>query len=459
MGGKKQVKKSVHSSSANNIGCPKAANNTPNPAINAVPVNKTVPGVKEDLEKTEFKKEVQKLKIQLAAEASGHAKVATNFQNLKVEVVSLKDNNLSLQQELISKKKLLLESQKELEQTKTFLKKEQQLRKQAEANGKSEMAALTSKEQKLQVQVQGLLKRQEELHAMLALETNRRVSVEQELKRAKEIAAEEKKRVNSHHMSNQSGKCERQVPTVVRQLADQQHQPSLALREQVDNRQQMDQYLREELEQMKNFGKLKQMETSAHMSIHGLVGPLPHTPTVVKQAEKSSQLKEPHSQDRLFGTKENATKMDAETSLSGADATSLTPQPNTPRSQQTTSAHARLVERLQERGNLLPIAPSECSLLVMKLRTSRGGLSGLTMDQIEGEVRRLAKEDARLRERECPICLDLMITDANVPGQLLRCVQCNQAFHSKCLQGWASRCDAKSGKAGCPICRAGATGK
>ena len=158
-------------------------------------------------------------------------------------------------------------------------------------------------------------------------------------------------------------------------------------------------------------------------------------------------------------------------------------------SQQTTSAHARLVERLQERGNLLPIAPSECSLLVMKvlashfpvfsimlqLRTSRGGLSGLTMDQIEGEVRRLAKEDARLRERECPICLDLMITDANVPGQLLRCVQCNQAFHSRwrngenaifslnsslrCLQGWASRCDAKSGKAGCPICRAGATGK
>ena len=132
----------------------------------------------------------------------------------------------------------------------------------------------------------------------------------------------------------------------------------------------------------------------------------------------------------------NATKIDAETSLFGADAASLTPQPNTPRSQQTTSAHARLVERLQERGNLLPIAPSECSLLVMKvlashfpvlslmlqLRTSRGGLSGLTMDQIEGEVRRLAKEDARLRERECPICLDLMITDANVPGQLLRCV-------------------------------------
>ncbi len=31
--GKKQVKKSVHSSSANNIGCPKAANNTPNPVL------------------------------------------------------------------------------------------------------------------------------------------------------------------------------------------------------------------------------------------------------------------------------------------------------------------------------------------------------------------------------------------------------------------------------------------
>ena len=54
------------------------------------------------------------------------------------------------------------------------------------------------------------------------------------------------------------------------------------------------------------------------------------------------------------------------------------------------------------------------------------------MDQIEEEVRKLAKEEnARSRERECPICLDLMLTDANLPGHLLRCVQCNQAFHSR----------------------------
>ena len=56
----------------------------------------------------------------------------------------------------------------------------------------------------------------------------------------------------------------------------------------------------------------------------------------------------------------------------------------------------------------------------------------MTMDKIEAEVRKLAgEEDARSRERECPICLDLMLTDANLPGQLLRCVQCNHAFHSR----------------------------
>ena len=61
----------------------------------------------------------------------------------------------------------------------------------------------------------------------------------------------------------------------------------------------------------------------------------------------------------------------------------------------------------------------------------RGGLSGLTMDQIEEEVRKLAREDARSRERECPICFDLMLIETKIPGQLLRCVQCNHAFHSR----------------------------
>jgi len=465
--GKNKVKKSVPSSPANNIGCPKAANNT---VANAVPV-KPVPGgkltsVRKDVDKTWFKKEVEKLETQLVAEASGHAKVASNFQNLKIEMSSLKENNLGLQQELTSKKKLLFELQKELEQTKTFLNKEQQLRRQAEANGKSELAAMASKEQELQVQVQGLLKGQEKLQAALALETSQRLSVEQELKRVKAAAEEEKKRAISNQMRSQSGKLESRMPTVVRQLADQQLQPSLALchsREQVDNRQQIDQYLREEQEQMENFRKLKQMETgkmrsSAHMSIHGMVDPLPHTPTLVKQTVKSGQLKEPHGQERLFGKKQAIPA--SEITLSDAIASSQAPLlPNTSRSKQTTSAHARLVERLQERGNLLPIASSECSLLIMKLRTSRGGLSGLTMDQIEGEVRRLAKEDARSRERECPICFDLMLNDANVPAQLLRCVQCNQTFHSRCLEDWVSKSDAKSGKGGCPICRTGTAGK
>merc|ERR1719391_3008 len=103
---------------------------------------------------------------------------------------SLKERNLCLGEEVASKKKL----QKELEQAKTFLIKEQQLRKQSEANGKSELAVMASKEQKLQVKVQGLLKEQEELQAALALETKRRLSVEQELNRIKIAAEEEKKR-------------------------------------------------------------------------------------------------------------------------------------------------------------------------------------------------------------------------------------------------------------------------
>ena len=460
--GKNKVNKSVPSSPANNIGCPKAANITvtSKPVANAAqvkPANNTVPGgklanVKEDIDKTWFKKEVEKLEIQLAAEASGHAKVASNFQNLKVEMTSLKESNVGLQEEVKSMKKLLLESQKKLEQTKTSLNKEQQQRRQSEANGKFELAAMASEEQKLQVQVQGLLKEQEKLQAALARETSQRLSAEQELKRVK-VAAEEKKRAISNHMSSQSGKLESRMPTVVRQLVDQQLLPSLALchsREQVDNRQQIDQYLREEQEQMENFRKLKQMETGkVRSSAHGLVDPRPHTPTLVKQTVISGQSKESYGQERLFGKNGNAIRA-SEITLSDAVASSQTPHlPNTSRSQQTSSAHARLVERLQERGNLLPVAPSECSLLVMKvfdrfflsfpyyrilmlqLRTSRGGLSGLTMDQIEGEVRRLAKEDARSRERECPICFDLMLSDANLPGQLLRCVQCNQAFHSR----------------------------
>merc|ERR1719500_1688284 len=261
--GKNKVNKSVPSSPANNIGCPKAANITvtSKPVANAAqvkPANNTVPGgklanVKEDIDKTWFKKEVQKLEIQLAAEASGHAKVASNFQNLKVEMTSLKESNVGLQEEVKSMKKLLLESQKKLEQTKTFLNKEQQ-----------------------------------QLQAALARETSQRLSAEQELKRVK-VAAEEKRRVISNHMSSQSGKFESRMPTVVQQLADQQLLPSLALchsREQVDNRQQIDQYLREEQEQRENFRRLKQMETgkvrsSAHMSMHGLVDP--HTPTLANQ--------------------------------------------------------------------------------------------------------------------------------------------------------------------------------
>ena len=217
-GSKMRVNKS---SSANIIGCSKAAKNmvTSKPMANTIPVkpvNNTGSGgklasLKEDLNKeTWFKKDVEILKNQLAAEISGRAKVDSMFQNLKIEVASLKESNSSLQEELTPEKK----SQKELEQSKIFLNKEQQLRMQVEANGKLELAAMASKEQKLQVQVQSLLKAQEKLQAALALETNRRLSVEQELERAKV----EKTSAISDRMSSQPGKLESQIMTVVRQL-------------------------------------------------------------------------------------------------------------------------------------------------------------------------------------------------------------------------------------------------
>ena len=132
----------------------------------------------------------------------------------------------------------------------------------------------------------------------------------------------------------------------------------------------MDQYLREEQEQMENFRKLKQMEmrSSGHNPPNGSVGPChphPHTPTLVKQSMRSGQVKELHCQERLFGKNVNVSAIPA--SENGAVEASQDPLlSNTSRSQ-TTSAHARLVERLQERKNLLPIVPSECSRLVMKV--------------------------------------------------------------------------------------------
>ena len=54
-------------------------------------------------------------------------------------------------------------------------------------------------------------------------------------------------------------------------------------------------------------------------------------------------------------------------SVNGAVGASQGPLQSNTSSGQTTSAHARLVERLLERKNLLPIAASECSRLVMKV--------------------------------------------------------------------------------------------
>ena len=124
------------------------------------------------LKKVALMKEVENLQARLVAEESTRAKIASNFQNIKIEVASLKDSKQGLEAELKASQSSLQQSQKELEQTKTLLNKEQNLRRQAEANGKSEMTTMTSKQRELQMQVQEMLKGQERLKAAFALETN-----------------------------------------------------------------------------------------------------------------------------------------------------------------------------------------------------------------------------------------------------------------------------------------------
>ena len=63
----------------------------------------------------------------------------------------------------------------------------------------------------------------------------------------------------------------------------------------------------------------------------------------------------------------------------------------------------------------------DCNRLVLQLRAGRGNLSGLPMDMIKVEVRRLA------REEECPVCLDPM----GGGGLSLARLNCGHTFHSR----------------------------
>jgi len=108
------------------------------------------------------------------------------------------------------------------------------------------------------------------------------------------------------------------------------------------------------------------------------------------------------------------------------------------------TSHERLVEKLLKQIKQLPISPADCSRLVQKLRASRGGLSGLPMEVIKEEVRKLAMEEAEVKANECPICFDPMVSN------LLHCMQCNQAFHDRCWNEWAQL---HPKAAECPICR------
>jgi len=60
-----------------------------------------------------------------------------------------------------------------------------------------------------------------------------------------------------------------------------------------------------------------------------------------------------------------------------------------PPSSGNSTSHTRLVEKLLKRIKQPPISPADCSRLVQKLRASQNGLSGLLMEVIEEDVRRM----------------------------------------------------------------------
>ena len=64
--------------------------------------------------------------------------------------------------------------------------------------------------------------------------------------------------------------------------------------------------------------------------------------------------------------------------------------------------HDRLVEKLLKQIKQPPISPADCERFVQRLRASRGKLSGLSMEAIEEEVRRmaLAMEEVEVKAKE-----------------------------------------------------------
>jgi len=111
------------------------------------------------------------------------------------------------------------------------------------------------------------------------------------------------------------------------------------------------------------------------------------------------------------------------------------------------STHVRLVEKLLKQIKHPPISTADCSRLVHQLRAAKGKLSGLPMEVIEEEVRKMALEEAEVKAKECPICFDPMVS------KLLHCKQCNQAFHYRCWKKWAQSKELHPEATECPVCR------
>jgi len=111
------------------------------------------------------------------------------------------------------------------------------------------------------------------------------------------------------------------------------------------------------------------------------------------------------------------------------------------------STHVRLVEKLLKQIKYPPISTADCSRLVQQLRGKKGKLSGLPMEVIEEEVRKMAMQEAEVQAKECPICFDPM------KSKLLHCKQCNQAFHFRCWNEWAQSKELSPEATECPVCR------
>ena len=86
--------------------------------------------------------------------------------------------------------------------------------------------------------------------------------------------------------------------------------------------------------------------------------------------------------------------------MQGVGAKGLQASPSCKSSSTHAMGHDRLMEKLLKQIKQPPISPADCERFVQRLRASRGELSGLSMEAIEEEVRRMAMEEVEVKAKE-----------------------------------------------------------